>query len=102
MAENDDEGITVVPLPASDSQAEHDRIRISNDRDQALERDRKPSRHNDGYDEVADLKMPAIGRAGISPQDPASMPRAEDDQATFDNSPEFHDRPNPGPAQRAR
>jgi hypothetical protein len=34
---------------------------------------------------------------GITPQDPITMPRAEDDRATFDNSPEFHDRPDPGP-----
>jgi hypothetical protein len=62
LAENEDEDITVVPLPASESQAEHDRIRRSNDRDQALEREGKPSRHNQGYDEVADLKTPEVER----------------------------------------
>jgi hypothetical protein len=44
----------VVPIPASETRAEHDRIRKSNDRDQALEREGKPSRHNQGYDEAAD------------------------------------------------
>jgi hypothetical protein len=44
----------VVPIPSSDTQAEHDRIRHSNDRDQRLEREGKPSRHNRGYDEAAD------------------------------------------------
>lgn len=34
-------------------------------------------------------------RGGISPQDPDSMPRAEDDEQTFERSPEFHDRPLP-------
>jgi hypothetical protein len=45
---------TVVPLPATDTQEEHDRIRESNDRDQQREREGKPSRHNRGYDEAAD------------------------------------------------
>jgi hypothetical protein len=54
--ENDD--LTVVPLPTSETQAEHDRIRKSNDRDQELEREGKKSRHNQGYDEVADLAVP--------------------------------------------
>jgi hypothetical protein len=54
VAENEDEDMTVVPLPASETQEEHDRIRKSNDRDQALEREGKPSRHNRGYDEAAD------------------------------------------------
>lgn len=30
---------------------------------------------------------------GINPQNPSSMPRAEDDEETRRNSPEFHDRP---------
>jgi hypothetical protein len=45
---------TVVPLPATDTQEEHDRIRESNDRDQQREREGRPSRHNRGYDEAAD------------------------------------------------
>jgi hypothetical protein len=53
MADNEDDNLTVVPIPASETQAEHDRIRKSNDRDQALEREGKTSRHNRGYDEAA-------------------------------------------------
>jgi hypothetical protein len=30
---------------------------------------------------------------GITPQNPSTMPRAEDDEETKRNSPEFHDRP---------
>ena len=30
---------------------------------------------------------------GITPQNPSTMPRAEDDEETQRNSPEFHDRP---------
>ena len=44
----------VVPIPSSDTQAEHDRVRKSNDRDQQLEREGKRSPHNQGYDEAAD------------------------------------------------
>jgi hypothetical protein len=47
-----DKDMTVVPLPGAESEAEHARIRASNDRDQALERDGKSSRHNRGYDEA--------------------------------------------------
>ena len=53
MADTKEE-VVVVPIPASETQAEHDRIRKSNDRDQKLEREGKPSRHNRGYDEAAD------------------------------------------------
>ena len=35
-------------------------------------------------------------RPGINPQTPDTMPRAEDDEATRANSPEFHDRPGSG------
>ena len=49
----------VIPIPATDTQAEHDRIRKSNDLDQELEREGRKSRHNQGYDEVADLIPPA-------------------------------------------
>jgi hypothetical protein len=31
LAENEDDELTVVPMPSSESQAEHDRIRRSND-----------------------------------------------------------------------
>jgi hypothetical protein len=43
----------VVPIPSSDTQADHDRVRKSNDRDQRLEREGKVSAHNEGYDEAA-------------------------------------------------
>ena len=54
MANNEDDELTVVPLPTSETQEEHDRIRESNDRDQQLEREGKVSPHNRGYDEAAD------------------------------------------------
>jgi len=59
MAHKEDDDMTVVPLPTSETQAEHDRIRKSNDLDQELEREGRKSRHNQGYDEVADLIPPA-------------------------------------------
>ena len=34
---------------------------------------------------------------GISPLNPLTFPRAEDDEETFAHSPEFHDLPDPGP-----
>ena len=44
--------------------------------------------------------MTAIGVSpvlpGINAQTPGTMPRAEDDEATRANSPEFHDRPGSG------
>ena len=48
---NDDE---LVDNPQSDEtrDTEHERIRSSNDRDQALERDGRTSEHNRGYDEA--------------------------------------------------
>ena len=57
LADNEDD-MTVVPIPMSETQAEHDRIRQSNDRDQELEREGRKSRHNRGYDDAADGKMP--------------------------------------------
>ena len=62
MANNENNNPTVVPIPASETQSEHDRIRKSNDRDQELEREGKTSRHNRGYDEAADgiVRAPKI------------------------------------------
>lgn len=37
---------------------------------------------------------------GISPMDPRSMPRAEDDEETYERSPEYHDRPDPAADQK--
>ena len=34
---------------------------------------------------------------GISPLNPLTFPRAEDDEETLANSPQFHDLPDPGP-----
>jgi hypothetical protein len=63
MADEDMDEMVVVPMPSSETEAEHDRIRASNDRDQALEREGKPSRHNAGYDEAADgIPAPALER----------------------------------------
>ena len=53
MVDNKDEMI-VVPIPASETEAEHRRIRSSNDRDQKAEREGRKNRHNQGYDETAD------------------------------------------------
>lgn len=55
MAQDDDEEMTVVPL-SEETEDERRRIRSSNDRDQQLEHEGKPSRHNRGYDEAADGK----------------------------------------------
>jgi len=59
MADEELDDLTVVPMPTSETQAEHDRIRQSNDRDQRLEREGKESRHNRGYDEAADGIQPS-------------------------------------------
>jgi hypothetical protein len=62
MADEDDD-LTVVPLPTGETEEEHQRIRSSNDRDQQLEREGKTSRHNRGYDEAADgIPAPEIER----------------------------------------
>ena len=34
---------------------------------------------------------------GISPLNPSTFPRSEEDEETFAHSPEFHDLPDPGP-----
>lgn len=54
MPDNELDDATVVPL-TTESEEERTRIRDSNDRDQKLEREGRPSRHNQGYDEVARL-----------------------------------------------
>jgi hypothetical protein len=54
VADKNDSDVTVVPIPASETEAEHQRIRKSNDRDQKLEREGRVSRHNRGYDDAAD------------------------------------------------
>jgi len=59
LAKNDDD-LIVVPIPGEDNEEERERIRKSNDRDQELERQGKPSRHNRGYDEAADGVGPPV------------------------------------------
>jgi hypothetical protein len=63
MADSNDEldDLTVVPLPSSETDEERERIRASNEHDQKLEKAGKQSRHNRGYDEAADGKMPTPG-----------------------------------------
>ena len=59
-----------------------------------------PDRQLDEY--LADLPQAHKPRPlasqpeGITPTEPASMPRGEDDERTQRNSPEFHDRPGQG------
>lgn len=61
MPEDDD--LVAIPLPSSETDEEHRRIRASNDRDQKLEREGKTAPHSQGYDEAADLKpAPEIER----------------------------------------
>ena len=63
LAKKKQDDVTVVPIPSSETPAEHERIRKSNDRDQKLEREGKVSRHNQGYDEAADgVPQPEIER----------------------------------------
>jgi hypothetical protein len=58
MPQNEPESATAVPL-STETEAERTRIRRSNDRDQQLEREGKPSAHNQGYDEVSESGPPA-------------------------------------------
>jgi hypothetical protein len=51
---------------------------------------RKPERASDPDPDPEELE-------GISPLNPSTFPRAEDDEETFARSPEFHDLPDPGP-----
>jgi hypothetical protein len=64
MADDQDDEMTVVPIPSGETEAEHRRVRASNDRDQKADREGKKNRHNEGYDEAADGKtrQPQIDR----------------------------------------
>jgi hypothetical protein len=64
LAKKKQDDVVVVPIPVSETPAEHDRIRKSNNRDQRLEREGKVSRHNQGYDEAADgvVRPPEVDR----------------------------------------
>ena len=46
-------------------------------------------------EESASERTPEL--EGISPLNPSTFPRAEDDEETFAHSPEFHDLPDPKP-----
>src|SRR5215510_11394119 len=48
------------PRPHEDSETEHDRIRSTNDQDQAMERKGLKSRRNSGYDEAAHGEEDAV------------------------------------------
>ena len=54
MARMEDDNMTVVPMPGSETRAERHRVRQSNDRDQEMERHGQRSAHARGYDEAAD------------------------------------------------
>ena len=58
-----------------------------------MEADEKPDTHSDTQQLV---HAPGEDGPPISPLDPSSMPRGEDDAATMANSPEFHDVPGSG------
>ena len=62
MAHTDSEidDTLITPPPGDESQREHDRIRKSNDIDQALEREGVVSKHNRGYDDAAKGTQPDI------------------------------------------
>jgi hypothetical protein len=58
MTDEEDAELRVIPIPSSESEVEHRRVRSSNDRDQKAEREGRQNRHNEGYDEAADGKTP--------------------------------------------
>jgi hypothetical protein len=64
LADNEDDNMTVVPIPGEEDEAERARIRKSNDHDQEMEREGRQSRHNRGYDEAADgvVRPPEVER----------------------------------------
>lgn len=100
MANHELDNATFVPL-TSESDAERARIRKSNDRDQQLEREGKPSAHNKGYDDVAD-RGPG-GEEGVStPFARSTVPGAEinnDWQSAANTGDETPGSDNPTPEQ---
>jgi hypothetical protein len=52
--------------------------------------------HDEGGSDPHVTKQDTPVLPGVDAQDPDSMPRAEDDEATREKSPEFHDRPGSG------
>jgi hypothetical protein len=64
MADDQDVEMKTVPIPSGETEAEHRRVRSSNDRDQKAEREGRKNRHNKGYDDAADgtVRQPQIVR----------------------------------------
>ena len=57
-------------------------------------RDNRPNPDQDAPDPAPEA-TPEL--EGISPLNPKTFPRGDNDDTTFAESPEFHDRPDPGP-----
>jgi hypothetical protein len=74
------------PRTHEDSEVEHDRIRTSNDRDQELEREGRPSKHNQGYDDAVrgELRGEDIGDVDEQALDPDSASSQNDRDDTTD------------------
>ena len=72
---------------------EDEKLRIEKQKERA-----HPDVESPGLDVDAQQMVHAPGEDGppISPLDPSSMPRAEDDAESMANSPEFHDQPGSG------
>jgi hypothetical protein len=64
MADEQDVGMTVVRLPSGETDAQHRRVRSSNDRDQKAEREGRKNRHNEGYDQAVNgnVRLPRVVR----------------------------------------
>jgi hypothetical protein len=88
MTNDELDSATVVPL-SNETEAERMRIRRSNDRDQQLEREGKPSAHNQGYDEVADFSAGA-------PEGPAERQVAKSTVAGADINADWQSASNAG------
>lgn len=72
-----DDDLIDKPRPNETSDVEHDRVRTSNDRDQAAERAGEPAPHNRGYDEATR----GIGSEDVDP-DSADADIDRDDGVT--------------------
>lgn len=102
MTHNELDGAIIVPL-TDESEAERKRIRRSNDRDQQLEREGKPSAHNQGYDAVADLG-PGGAEGVATPIARSTLPGSEinsDWQSAANSGDETPSGDNPTPDQNA-
>jgi len=89
----------IVPI-SSETEEERERIRSSNDRDQRLEREGKPSAHNKGYDEVADRGPTAAPTPSAPPFAQSTSPGSDihdDWQSAADSGDESPGGDNPPP-----